>query len=221
MRFQGIAPFMFAVATILLAAAAAVLSAVFLLRLEHIEELRRRTARPRSAFLKKLLRGLARKRIRDIRDLHTAYRVFFGIDILKGSHLEEIGEFLQQAMARTSSATAEPPHGAPGARPNSLRELFASNQRALEAELLCVPFSGTPEPERRIMAELLGLTTGEEAETAARLKALAKAIRIRHDAGERVTYERARTLRWARWGWCGTLAFALLSVALGIMYLGW
>ena len=221
MRFQGIVPFMFAVGSIFLAVVAVALSTVFLLRLEHFEELRRRYARPRAAFLKKLLRGVAKKRIRAIGDVHNSYRAFFGIDILKGSHLEEVGEFLEQAMVRTPLVTVESPHGTPGARTHSLRELFVSNQRTLEAELMCVPFSGTPEPERRILAELLGMTVGEKTEVEVRLKALAKAIRIRHDAGERLAYERGRTLRWARWGWYGTLIFAVLSAVLGIMYLGW
>ena len=219
MRFQGIAPFMFAVGSILLAIVAVALSAVFLLRLEYFEELRRRNARPRSAFLKKLLRGVSKKRIRDIEDVHNSYRAFFGVDTLKGSHLEEVGEFLQQAMARTSSATEEWPDGRPGA--HSLRELFVVNQRALEAEFMCVPFSGTPDPERRILEALLETAEGDKAKTAARLNALAKAIRIRQDALARLGQESSRSLRWAWWGWYGALIFAVLSAVLGIMYLGW
>ena len=221
MRFQGIAPFVFAAGSILLAAVAVALSAVFLVRLARFEAVRRRRERPRSDFLKKLLRRLARKRIRGIGDVHNSYRAFFGVDILKGSHLEEVGEFLQQAMARTASPAQELPHGRPWLSTHSLRELFVVNQRALEAELMCVPFSGTPDPERRILEKLLGLTVGDKAEAAARLYALAKAIRIRHDAEERLAYERGRSLRWARWGWNGTLVFAVLSAILGMMYLGW
>jgi hypothetical protein len=221
MRFQGIAPFLFAAGSILLAMVAVALAAVFLLRLEHFAELRRRNARPRSTFLKKLLRGVARERIRDIGDVHNAYRAFFGVDILKGSHLEEVGEFLQQAMARTASATGESPTGRSWPRTHSLQELFVVNQRALEAELMCVPFSGTPDPERRILEDILRLAAGDKADAAARLNALARAIRIRHDAGERLAHESGRSLRWARWGWYGTLVFAVLSAILGMMYLGW
>jgi hypothetical protein len=219
MRFQGIAPFMFAVGSILLAMVAVALSAVFLLRLEHFEDLRRRTARPRSAFLKKLLRGLAKRRIRDLGDVHNSYRAFFGVDTLRGSHLEEVGEFLRQAMARTSSATEELPDGRPGT--HSLRELLVMNQRALEAELMCVPFSGTPDPERRILEELLEMAEGDKTKAAARLNVLAKAIRIRQDALGRLGQESSRCLRWAWMGWYGTLVFAVLSAVLGIMYLGW
>ncbi len=221
MRFQGIAPFMFAVGSILLALVAVAFSAVFLLRLEHFEELRRRHAKPRSAFLKKLLRGVAKRRIRDIGDLHNSYRAFFGIDVLKGSHLEEVGEFLQQAMARSSSATEALPDGRRGPGTHSLRELFVANQRELETELMCVPFSGTPDPERRILVELLEMAEGDKTKAAATLNVLAKAIRIRQDALERQAQESSRSLRWAWWGWYGTLVFAVLSAALGIMYLGW
>jgi hypothetical protein len=221
MRFQGIVPFLFAVGSILLAAAAVALSVLFLARLAHFEDLRQRHARPRSDFLKKLLRGLARGRIRDLADVHNAYRAFFGIDTLTGAHLEEIGEFLQQAVARTPPAAEELPQGRPWARSHSVRELLAMNQRAQEAERLCAPFSGAPDPERRLLESLLGLTVGDKVEAAARLRVLARAIRIRHDAAERLGRERDRSLRWAQLGWCATLALALLAAILAIMYLGW
>jgi hypothetical protein len=221
MRFQGIAPFLFAAGSVLLAALAVGLSAIFLVRLARIEGVRRRRVRPRSDFLEKLLRRLARKRIRHIGDVHNSYRAFFGVDVLRGSHLEEVAEFLQQALFRTASTTQELPNRRPWVRTQSLHQLLVVNQRALEVEMMCVPFSGTPDPERRVLEELLELTEGDKTKAAARLNVLAKAIRIRQDAVERLGQESSRSLRWARWGWYGTLVFAGLSAVLGIMYMGW
>ena len=221
MRFQGIAPFLFAVASILLAAIAVVLSLIFLARLAHFEGLRRRHARPRSNFVKKLLRGLARKRIRDLVDVHNAYRAFFGVDILKGSHLEEIAELLEGAMLLAGSTPPGRLRGWSQSSTNTVRELLLANQRALAVELGRVPFSGTPETERRILKELLGLAVVDNGAAATKMQALARAIRIRQDSVERLSGERGRCLRWAQWGWYGTLAFAVLSAILGVMYLGW
>jgi hypothetical protein len=221
MRLQGIAGFLFAAGAILVAAVAAALSAVFLAELARFERVRRRQARPRSEFLRKLMRGLAKKRIRDIGDVHDSYRAFFGVDVLRGSHLEEVAEFLQGAMLRTVSTPQGLAHGRPQVRTQSLRELLVVNQRALDVELMRVPFSGTPDPERRILEELLELTVADGSKAPAKLNALAKAIRIRQDAVERLGRERGRSLRWARWGWYGTMAFAILSAILGVMYLGW
>lgn len=221
MRLQGIAAFLFAVGSILLAAVGVALAAVFLLMLARFERLRRRQAWARSAFLGKLVRGLTVRRIRDIGDVHDAYRAFFGRDLLRGSDLQEIAEFLQGTMRLTGSTPQGPPQGRPLVSSQAVRALLAANQRALDVELGCVPFSGTPEPERRTLRELLELQTGDNGTMAARLNALARAARIRQDRLERSSRESSRYLRWARWGWVGTLAFALASAILGILYLGW
>jgi hypothetical protein len=221
MRLQGIAGFLFAAGSILLAVMGAAVSAVFLAELARFERVRRRHARPRSDYLRKLVRGLARQRIRDLGDVHNSYRAFFGVDVLRGSHLEEVAEFLQGAMLWTVSTPQGLSHGRPQVRAQTLRELLAVNQRALEVELMRVPFSGTPDPERRILEEVLALTVADGSEATAKLHALAKAIRIRQDAVERLGRERGRSLRSARWGWYGTLAFAILSAVLGVIYLGW
>jgi hypothetical protein len=155
MRFQGITWFLFAAGSILLAAVAVVLSAVFLVELARFERLRRRHARPRSDFLRKLLRGLAKKRIQDIGDVHDSYRAFFGVDVLRGSHLEEIAELLQGAMLLTASTPQGSPYGAPRVSTQAVCELLLANQRALEVELMCVPFSGTPDPERRMVRYMI------------------------------------------------------------------
>jgi hypothetical protein len=221
MRLQGIAGFLVAAGSILLAAAAVALSAGFLAKLARFERVRRRQARPRSHFLRKLVRGLAKQRIQTIGDVHNCYRSFFGVDVLRGSHLEEVAEFLEGAMRRGVSTPQRIPQGGPQRRPQSLRELLAANQRALDVELMCVPFSGTPEPERRILEKLLEIPVEDNNTATVTLNALARAIRIRQDTVERMSQESGRSLRWARWGWYGTLTFAILSAVLGIMYLGW
>jgi hypothetical protein len=221
MRLQGIAAFLFAVGSILLAAIGVALAAVFLLLLARFERVRRRQAWARSAFLGKLVRGLAMRRIRDIADVHDAYRAFFGRDVLRGSDLEEVAEFLQGAMRLTASTPQGVPQGSPQVSNQAVRALLAANQRALDVEYWCVPFSGTPEPERRTLRGLLELQAKDSGAAAARLNALARAVRIRQDKLERLGRERSRYLQWARWGWVGTLAFALASAILGILYLGW
>jgi len=221
MRLQGIVGFLFAAGSILLAAVAVALSAVFLAELARFERVRRRQARPRADFLRKLLRGLAKQRIQTIGDVHNSYRSFFGVDVLRGSHLEEVAEFLEGAIRRSVSTPQGVPQEGPHLRTQSLRELLVVNQRALDVELMCVPFSGTPEPERRILEKLLELTVEDNSKATVTLNALARAIRIRQDTVERMSQESGRSLRWARWGWYGTLAFAILSAVLGIMYLGW
>ena len=182
--------------------------------------MRRRQADPRSVFLKELLRRLANKAIRDISDVHNSYRAFFGVGALKGSHLEEIAEFLQRAIPRIASA----PHGSSDGWPNEstqlLRELLAENRRALEVELQCLPFSGTPEPERQLLQDILELMVEDKTRVTAKLGELAKAIRIRQDTVERLGRESGRSMRLARWGWLGTVGFSILSIILGVLTLG-
>jgi hypothetical protein len=220
MRPEGIALFLFVGGSILLAGVAVGLSAFFLVELSRFERVRRRQASPRSDFLERLLRGLAHNAIHDIGDVHDAYRAFFGVGVLRGSHLEEIAEFLQRTMRRIASA----PHGSWDGwlheHTQLLDELLASNQRALEMERICEPFSGTPEPERLLLKDLLELAVGEKAAVTAKLDALAKAIRFRQDRVERLGRENARSLRLARWGWYGTMGLSILSIILGIMSLG-
>jgi len=220
MSLQGIVLFVFVGASMLFAAVAIGLSAVFLVVLSRFERMRRMPPSSRSAFVRKLLRGLSRNTFRDIGDVHHAYRVFFGVGVLRSSHLEEIREFLERAMHRIPSAPEGPPDGPLQAKLASLRELLAANQRVLEVERMCVPFSGTPELERGILGELLELPVEDKTKVTAKLDALAKAIRFRQDTLERLAEESSRSLRMARWGWYGTLALAILVGILGFLCLG-
>ncbi len=219
MTVRGIALVMLGGVSMLVAAVAVGLSVVFLVELWRFEQVRRRERSPRSAFLNRLMRRLARKRILDIGELHHMYRAFFGVGVLRSSHLEEIAEFLQAAVRRTSAPQAPPGESLP-TKIESVQQLIAANQRVLEVERMCVPFSGTPEPERAVLAELLGLPAEDKTKVTAKLDALAKAIRFRCDSVERLAYESGRSIKVARWGWYGTLALAILSAILGLMCLG-
>ena len=220
MVLEGVASVVFVGGSILLAGVAVPLSAVFLRELSRLARTRRRRDNPRSDFLKRLLPGVANRAIQDISDVHTAYRRFFGIGALRASHLEEIADFLRTAMARLASA----PHGPSDARSDEniqvLRELFVVNQRTLEVELQCVPFSGTPEPERQLLEEIHELRAEHESGVGLKLEALAKVIRFRQDTVERLGWESGRSLGLARWGWVGTAGFSILSIILGILALG-
>jgi hypothetical protein len=220
MKLEGILLFLFAGASILFACVALVLSVVCLLALSHIERMRRRGSSARSAFVKELLRGLANKTIRDLSDMHNSYRAFIGIGTLRVSHLEELAEFLRSAMLRTASVPHESSRSDPEERTQLLQELLAGNQRVLEVEQHCVPFSGSPEPERKLMEEILELPATDKTSVRAKLDMLAKAIRIREDTVERFGRERDRSLQLARWGWFGTVGFSLLSIILAILALG-
>lgn len=220
MELEGVFLLVFVGGSTLLASAAVVLSAVFLTELSRLERMRRRRDNPRLDFLKKLLRGVANRSIKDVSDLYKAYRTFFGIAALRASHLEEIADFVRRAMVRIPLA----PHGRSDAREHEnlqvLRELLAANQRALEVELQCVPFSGTPEAERQLLEDILELTGEDKSRVRPKLDALATAIRIRQDTVERLGWECGRSLRLARWGWFGTVAFSIVSVILGILVFG-
>ncbi len=220
MRLEGIALFVFVGLAMLVVAAAIGMSVFFLVVLARFEQVRQRQAGPRSDFIEKLLRGVARKKIRDIGDVHSSYRAFFGVDVLRGSHLEDIADSLQGAAHRIA---LESPATAKGRRNVALQllpELLAANQRALEVERMCVPFSGTPAHERGILAGILGLSAEDRAAVMAKLDELAKAIRFRQDTLERLGQERARSLQLARWGWYGTLVLAILAAVLGLLCLG-
>ena len=220
MRLEGIPLFLFAGASIFCACVAVTLSAVFLVVLSHFERMRRRQTNSRSAFLRTLLSGLASKAVQDISDVHNAYRAFLGIGALRASHLQEITEFLRTAELQIASA----PPGAPGGWTQEniqlLHELLVVNQVALEVELHCVPFSGTPEPERQLLVDMLALAAVDKTRGIAKLDALAKAVRNRQDTVERLDRESSRSLRLARWGWFGTMGFSILSIILGILTLG-
>lgn len=217
---QGIVLFLFVGVSMLLAIVAVGLSAVFLVVLSHLEQVQRRQARPRSDFLKLLQRRLGRKSFRDIGAVHQSYRAFFGVGVLRSAHLEDIAELLQKAMHRIASE----PQRFRGDRLQGtmalLSELLAANQRALDVERMCVPFSGTPEPERRILEEILGLPLDDKSTVTAKLDALAKAIKFRHDTVEWLEQESRRSIKFARCGWYGTLTLAVLSVILGLVCLG-
>jgi len=220
MSLQGIVLFVFVGAAMLFAVVAIGLSAFFLAMLARFERMRLRPPSSGPAFLRDLLHGLSRNAFRDIRDVHQAYREYFGVGVLRSSHLEEIGEFLERAIHRIPSAPEGPPEGPLQEKIALLRELLAANQRALEVERMCVPFSGTPEMERGILGELLELPAEDRSKVTAKLGALAKAIRFRQDTLDRLEEESARSLRVARWGWYGALALAILVGILGFLCLG-
>ncbi len=220
MELEGVILLVFVGGSTLLASAAVVLSAVFLTELSRLERMRRRRDNPRLDFLQKLVRGVTNSSIKDISDLYKSYRRFFGVGALRASHLEEIADFLRRAMVRNPLA----PHGRSDARSHEilqvLHDLLAANQRALEVELQCVPFSGTPETERQFLENILELTGEDKSGVRPKLDALATAIRIRQDTVERLGWESGRSLKLAKWGWCGTVAFSILSVILGILVFG-
>jgi hypothetical protein len=170
--------------------------------------------------MQKLLRGLSNNAFQDIGDVHHAYRAHFATSILRGSHLQEIGEFLKSAMRQLPTAPPEARDSGLEAKMAFLREMAAANERALKVERMCAPFSGTPELERELLEEVLELPAEDKAKLTAKLDALAKAIRFRQDTLERLSEESDRSLKLARWGWYGTLALAILVGILGFLCLG-
>ena len=220
MSLQGIVLFVFVGVSMVFAVVAVGLSAVCLLMLSRFERMRRRPPGLRPAFVRKILRGLSRKAFPHIGAVHQAYRAFFGVGVLRSSHLEEIGALLEQAMRRIPAASEGTPAGQSQATLALLRDLWAANQRALEVERMCVPFSGTPEPERGILAALLELPAEDRAKVPTKLDALARAIRFRQDTLDRLEDETARSLRAARLGWQVVLALAVLVGILGFLCLG-
>jgi hypothetical protein len=218
MTIQGLLLFLFVGIALLFAVVAAGVATVFLVELRRFERVRGRQASPRAEFLRLFLRRL--KRIKSIGDVHHSYRTFFGVGVLKSSHLEEIDEFLQHAMRRIASDPQSAPVGRPEAMIESLQELLVANRRALDVERMCVPFSGTPEPEREMLQALLDIPAGEAVTLTDKINALARAIRFRHDLVERLTYERDRSVIVARWGCYGAMTLAVLSAILGFLCLG-
>ncbi len=216
---QGIALFVFVGLSMLLAVVAIGSAGVALFALARFERIEHRQARPRTDFLITLVRGLTKNAIRNIGDVHDAYRAFFGVGVLRSSHLEEIGECLQRAALRLGAA----PPPSPGAPPETIervQELLAANQRALDVDRMCVPFSGTPEPERELLEELLQLPAEDKIRTAAKLEELAKAVRFRQDTVDHLRHKSARSVTLAQWGWYGVLALAVVSIILGLASLG-
>jgi hypothetical protein len=220
MELKGIALFLFVGGSILFAGLAIVVSALVLLQLSRFERVRWRLANSRAAFVKTLLRGIAGETIHDIGDVYNAYRAFFGIGALRASHLEEIAEFLRAAMLRGASSPPKPSDVQLHQTAHMLGNLLAANQRPLEVELQCVPFSGTTELERQLLEEISELATADRAVAGTKLAALAKAIRIRQDTVERLDRERGRSLKLARWGWLGMVGFSVLTIVLGVVALG-
>jgi hypothetical protein len=220
MVLEGVVWVVFVGGSILVAGMAALFSAVFLRELSRLARMRRRRDNPRADFLKRLLPGVASRTIQDIGDVHNAYRMFFGVGTLRASHLEEIADFLRTAMARMASAPQVSSDKRSQENIQVLRVLLAVNQRTQEVELQCVPFSGTPEPERQLLEAVLELAAENTRRVGPKLDALAKAIRIRQDAVEQLGKESGRSLRLARWGWLGTAGFSILSIILGILALG-
>ena len=220
MAIRGILLFALVGAVMLFAAVAIALSIVCLVVLARFDRMRRRPPASRSAFIARLLRRVSRGAIRDIGDLHQAYRAFFGTAALRSSHLEELREFLQRAIHRLLSAPNRPRDHRLQAKVPLLHELVAANERALEVEQMCVPFSGTPESERKILAELLAVAAEDKGRVTGKLGALAREIRFKQDALERLSQEGERSVKLARWGWYGTLALAALTGLLGWLCLG-
>lgn len=220
MSLQGILLFAFVGAAMLVAVVAVGLSVVFLAMLSRFEQMRRRPPDAGPEFLRRLLRGLSRDAFQHIGAVHHAYREFFGVSVLRSSHLEDISGFLEQAIRRIPAAPEGPPAGPAQATLALLQDLLAANQRALEVERMCVPFSGTPELERGLLSELLALPMDDKTKLTSKLDALARAIRFRQDALDRLEEEGTRSLKVGRWGWYGVLALAILVGILGFLCLG-
>jgi hypothetical protein len=205
---------------ILVAVFTAGLALVFLATLSRFEVMRRRPPNGRGVFMQKLVRDLSGRVLQDLDDVHLSYRRFFGTDVMRSAHLEELDELLQGATRQIAA-------GSQGSAENGVRETIqrihevrAANRRALDVERMCAPFSGTPDDERRILKALLTCPSGDQPTMATQLNALAKTIRFRQDSLERLRAESDRSLQLARWGWYGTLTLAILLAMLGLLCLG-
>ncbi len=219
MKLAGVLLFLFVGGAILLAGMTILVSTIFLIELRLLAKQRRRPD-ARSAFGDKLLRDLTRGTIREIADVYDAYRSFLGIEVLRSSHLEDIREFLQAAISQSAGMHPQAVGAEVHADIQLAQELLAANERALEVEMHCAPFSGTPEPERHLLEDLVNLTAGDDRPAMMKLGLLAKAIRTRLDALDGAEREGARTMTLARWGWIGTICFSLLAIILGLLIIG-
>lgn len=220
MVLGGIALFIFVGTLMLVAVVGVTMSVVFLLVLSRFDEMRRRAPTSRALFVHKLVRAVSRRTLHDVADVHRSYRRFFGTGVLRGSHLEELDEFLQGALRQIRLPRPGRSENGQQEKIELLRDLLVANQRALEVEHMCAPFSGTPEFERGVLADLLTLSPDDKAAARTKLSTLARAIRFRQDTLERLRHESDRSLQLARWGWYGTLAVSILLTLLGFLCLG-
>ena len=126
-----------------------------------------------------------------------------------------------------SPALASPAEDMPGhARRDEMyaHHLDREGRRVSYAQLLKQAPAGidiSPQTaEKRVAACEAHLNRLSSSLREAKLDALARAIRFRQDALDRLEAESARSLRVARWGWSAALALAVLVGILGFLCLG-
>lgn len=97
-----------------------------------------------------------------------------------------------------------------------LRRVLAENEELARQEEVRIPFSGTPSPERELLQDVLELTASDRDIVRAKLTEIAHAVTARHDTIHRLGEEGRQSLRWAKLGLAGTVAFSIISITLGI-----
>ena len=168
-----------------------------------------------STFVTTLQNGVINGTICTLDDVNVFYAAYFDAPQLSYRDAERLGLFLRKLLLGPSlpshvSSTAPLERLVP-----VVRELIAAHDSAMEDVRKELPFSGTPSPERELLQDISALATGERSRLDSKLTELAKAVRIRQEMIERISDERGRSLRWAKWGAIGTVLFSLVSIILG------
>ena len=161
-------------------------------------------------FVSHLTTALGKGAVKNFEDISDLYLGFFIKAELDGPSANRIATLLRRAKLNISTSGA--------LQENSLaliNDLLLTAKEHEKEQKAKAPFSGVPSPERSLLEDIREISGAKtNAFIQDKLSELATAIKIRQETVDQLGEEKGRSLKWAKWGFVGTVFFSLLSIIL-------
>jgi hypothetical protein len=177
---------------------------------------KRREAREKrySEFTSKLVRAFLNGAAAGFDDVLSFYHAHFETSRSGVQTYRDIYERLETVQLQISSSEKGQEAYKLIERLPAIRELMKSAAEKLNAAEKRAPFFGTPAPERKLLEDILELTSGDREIVNGKLIQLGELIRARQETVNTLGEEKGRAKQLSYWGLVGTIIFGLASLAL-------
>lgn len=167
-------------------------------------------------FVNTLVEAFYNDAIQSIEDVKDMLCGFYRIKYPDDVDITKVALFLRRVKHVFSTKTLKPKCDR-----NELlaivNSIIVKSDEALKAEKRRIPFAGVPSEQRSLLEDILVLSAEDEKSYVRdKLEKLASIIRSREDTVNRLSDEKGKSLKWAKWGVAGTVVFSLISIGLAI-----
>jgi hypothetical protein len=179
-----------------------------------IQHKKKKREKKESEFVSTLVESIRNESINNNLDLNDLYLAFFKDKQVDTPSPHELAQLLRRVKLYFS--TEKPLDKKSLEYTNEL--LVVVKEQEIE-ERAKAPFSGVPSPERSLLDDIREVSGAKtEPFIQDKLSELASAIKIRQDTIDKLGEENGRSLKWAKWGVFGTVAFSILSIVITYYY---